>query len=158
MEENKKEMIDKIYIVTAGTYSDYGIEKCFLNKADAEDYAKKIDDAKVEEHDLFNDKIIMRQYWTYDLYLCGEYINWNKNHNLFEEVSENKRSEIIKENISVWKMTEKELNKYYEKHMYRYNDKFNYDYQIATVTSYVSDDHAKKLANDAWHEWLRRVI
>ena len=32
-------MSDKIYIVTSGTYSDYSIIKCFLNKEDAEKYS-----------------------------------------------------------------------------------------------------------------------
>lgn len=52
----------KVYIVTAGEYSDYGIQKVFLDQDKAEKYAKyrngynSWDDYRVEEYDTFDDE------------------------------------------------------------------------------------------------------
>ena len=53
-------MVDTIYVVTAGSYSDYGIVAMFSNKADAEDLRKEIADSNgVEEWPL--DSVMVRE-------------------------------------------------------------------------------------------------
>src|ERR1039458_4420925 len=44
--------MSKIYAVTSGEYSDYGINAVFDNKEAAEKYAYPIDDSYVEEYEL----------------------------------------------------------------------------------------------------------
>lgn len=47
----------KVYIITSGEYSDYGIEKVFLDEAKARKYAEWHKDTTVEEYDLSDDEI-----------------------------------------------------------------------------------------------------
>lgn len=56
-------MTDKVYVVTTGCYSDYGIDSIFLNEQDAKDHANKLelegdywDGARVEVYDLNKSK------------------------------------------------------------------------------------------------------
>jgi hypothetical protein len=46
----------KVYIVTAGCYSDYHIKRVFSNKEKAELYAKGTSEADIEEYELDDDK------------------------------------------------------------------------------------------------------
>ena len=53
----------KVYIVTSGTYSDYMIQKIFLDKDKAEEYRKWLPDSNdVEEYDTSDDDIIEKKY------------------------------------------------------------------------------------------------
>lgn len=53
----------KVYIVTSGTYSDYMIQKVFLDKDKAEEYRKWLPDSNdVEEYDTSDDDTIKKQY------------------------------------------------------------------------------------------------
>ena len=51
----------KVYIVTSGSYSDYGIHKVFLDKAKAKHYTKCHDfwgdEPNIEEYDTYDDNI-----------------------------------------------------------------------------------------------------
>lgn len=57
--------MNKVYIITAGYYSDYGIECCFSTKEKAEEYLKLI------KENLDNDDINM---WHYSDYRIEEYL------------------------------------------------------------------------------------
>lgn len=53
----------KVYIVTSGTYSDYRIERVFLDKNKAEKYKEWLTDSNdVEEYDTSDDDIVQKQY------------------------------------------------------------------------------------------------
>ena len=53
----------KIYIVTAGSYSDYRIEKVFTDKAKAEEYAEWLYDSNpVEEYETEDDLVVNKYY------------------------------------------------------------------------------------------------
>ncbi len=53
----------KVYIVTSGIYSDYCIERVFLDKEKAEEYAKWVRDSNdVEEFDTADDCFNRKQY------------------------------------------------------------------------------------------------
>lgn len=53
----------KVYIVTSGTYSDYMIQKIFLDKDKAEEYRKWLPDSNdVEEYDTSDDDTIDKKY------------------------------------------------------------------------------------------------
>ena len=61
----------KVYVVTAGEYSDYHIEKVFLDKKKAESYALinsgpfSWQDCEIEEYDTYDDEYVIPQvtYW-----------------------------------------------------------------------------------------------
>lgn len=63
--------VDKVYLVTSGSYSDYGVNAVFLDKAEAEQYAAELnkcaghDDADVDEWDVGRpqDGKVLRQCW-----------------------------------------------------------------------------------------------
>ena len=53
----------KVYVVTSGIYSDYCIQKIFLDKDKAEEYRKWLPDSNdVEEYDTSDDDTIEKQY------------------------------------------------------------------------------------------------
>jgi hypothetical protein len=54
----------KVYVVTSGIYSDYSIERVFLDKNKASEYAEWLgsDHVTVEEYDTSDDDIIKKQY------------------------------------------------------------------------------------------------
>lgn len=53
----------KVYVVTSGIYSDYRIQKIFLNKSKAEEYKKWLPNSNdVEEYDISDDDTIEKQY------------------------------------------------------------------------------------------------
>lgn len=60
----------KVYIVTSGTYSDYGIERVFLDKEKAEKYAEMMSshDYRVEEYETDDDKQIDEIRYVYGYY------------------------------------------------------------------------------------------
>lgn len=56
----------KIYVVTSGIYSDYCIQRVFLNKEKAEEYRLWLRDAnEVEEYDTSDDILIEKKYHVY---------------------------------------------------------------------------------------------
>lgn len=58
------ERIMRVYVVTSGTYSDYMIERVFLDKDKAEEYREWLPggDNYVEEYDTSDDDSIQKQY------------------------------------------------------------------------------------------------
>ena len=62
-----------IYVVTAGSYSDYHIEACFKDKEKAELYCKCHEDCEIEEYDFNDDNI----YTPFDaVRVQCRYSNW----------------------------------------------------------------------------------
>ena len=55
--------MDKVYIVTSGSYSDYEIRAVFLDKGIAEQYAKIKQDATVDEWPLSDGRIFAKQFY-----------------------------------------------------------------------------------------------
>jgi hypothetical protein len=149
-------MIDKIYIVTSGSYSDYQIERCFLNKSDANKYLEEMDEESlrynaIEEHNLFNSPIETRKFWRVSVY--SEEPSYDEIIIISEEASVKKRSEIDKYDI-IWKMSKEEFDKEVE----RKKAVYGVGAHIGWVTSYVSEEHCKKLAVELYQEWLRRFV
>lgn len=63
----------KVYVVTSGSYSDYGIDKIFLNKEKAEGYHELIkrthwDVNDIEEYDLSDDEVFTPYYYIEFIY------------------------------------------------------------------------------------------
>lgn len=59
----------KVYIVTQGCYSDYHIEKVFLDRQKAEEYVKyytasAYDDLQIEEYENSNEMVITPMYYA----------------------------------------------------------------------------------------------
>lgn len=53
----------KVYVVTAGAYSDYRIKKIFIDKAKAEEYKEWLPDANdIEEYET-EDNLVMNKYY-----------------------------------------------------------------------------------------------
>lgn len=52
----------EIYVVTSGSYSDYGIEKVFLDKEKAEHYAEWGEDRRVEVYNTENNCMVNEVY------------------------------------------------------------------------------------------------
>lgn len=53
----------KVYVVTSGTYSDYMIQKIFLDKDKAEEYRKWLPNSNdIEEYNTSDDDVINKQY------------------------------------------------------------------------------------------------
>lgn len=49
----------KIYIITSGAYSDYGIERVFLSEEKAKSYCELHNECRIEEYDTFDDNYII---------------------------------------------------------------------------------------------------
>lgn len=63
----------KVYVVTSGSYSDYGIDRIFLNKEKAETYHELIkrthyDVNDIEEYDLSDDEVFTPYYYIEFVY------------------------------------------------------------------------------------------
>lgn len=48
----------KVYVVTSGSYSDYSINRVFLDKEKAEKYVDMCEDSEIEEYETDDDKEI----------------------------------------------------------------------------------------------------
>jgi len=74
-------MSKSVYLVTAGSYSDYHIIRAFLDKNKAESYMKVCDEPdlnELEEYELSDDKIFTPVYYIDVDYYIGKipsYIN-----------------------------------------------------------------------------------
>lgn len=74
----------KVYLVTSGEYSDYGIEKIFLDKKKAEEFAKWIPYANdIEEYETADDLDYGKYYRVRASYVEGEKVRF-----LIERVTE----------------------------------------------------------------------
>ena len=71
----------KVYVVTEGRYSDYGIVQVFLNKEKAENYVKynrgDWNDMQVEEYDTYDDNWQMAEDTYYEI---TAYVNLNEDY------------------------------------------------------------------------------
>lgn len=127
-----------IYVVTSGSYSDYGIQGIFSTREKADRYISEYNKAhtysdinNVEEYNLDElDNQFMRQYWTASInLLTGElkapYYDWQNNDELKRLCNNNGRSE------------HRECN------------------GVFYVDSFVSEEHAKKVCVEKYQEHLR---
>jgi len=124
----------EIYIVTQGSYSDYHIKACFSNRKYAEDYCANVNNLD----NRYTDEAIIEEYDVDD-----------------SEV----RNLIIR---SVWRIDIKFPSGEFS---YPEESKVLVDatkrgqadtyVDFATAESYISMDHAKKLAVEARQQWLR---
>lgn len=151
--ENKldeKNNIGKVYVVTSGRYSDYGIDHIFLNEEDADKYVEEKNKGDynqfcVELYNLNKTNIKTRECWQLDVY-SKEPIFKRIEHYVEDAVEENKKSEINKYDWC-WE-------KNYEPTEYiKKNGEL-----IGKVHSYVSEDHCKKLAVELYQEFLRKDV
>lgn len=109
--------MSKVYIVTSGEYSDYGIDACFSTKEKAQEFLKnrkKIGDsfwsARIEEYELDNNSDIVD--------VINIYFNFTS------PLSKNKHIEKIEETV----------NKSIRSQVYRYSDKIEfYGYDLNTL-------------------------
>ena len=109
----------KIYIVTSGSYSDYGIEKVFIDKQKAEEYAEWLEDSNdVEEYETDDD------------------VSFEKLHNIHVQM---KVYDNGKEDLSyrVYKTIDK-CNSY--TYMSDYH-KYGGDYIDITLSRYISNEN-----------------
>ena len=119
-----------IYVVTAGSYSDYHIEAVFTDKEEATRWAKEAK-AEVEELDSeIHCREIMRMYWLATINKNGEQINKNYQ-------SQEMALTTLRGNGGITRL-------YGEVHF--------------RGKSYESQEHAVKLAIEARQEWLRNEL
>ena len=83
--------MNKVYIVTSGTYSDYAIEEVFDNREDAEKYICLHDndsylDMRVEEYDIYKNAELKNVKVHYGIY----FIMRENGINFFDIVYDNK--------------------------------------------------------------------
>lgn len=83
--------MNKVYIVTSGTYSDYAIEEVFDNREDAEKYICLHDnesylDMRVEEYDIYKNAELKNVKVHYGIY----FIMRENRINFFDIVCDNK--------------------------------------------------------------------
>lgn len=66
-------MNNKVYVVTYGCYSGYGIDKIFLDNIKAEEYLKLVkgsaydDDHRIEEYELEDERFILNTFSKYKI-------------------------------------------------------------------------------------------
>ena len=87
--------MNKVYIVTSGTYSDYAIEEVFDNREDAEKYICLHDndsylDMRVEEYDIYKNAELKNVKVYYGIY----FIMSENGINFFDIVYDNKPIEV----------------------------------------------------------------
>lgn len=130
-----------VYVVTSGSYSGYGIEAIYstLERAEAHPHADCGDDLRIEEYvlDQFPDTGPSRRTW------------WSCRIDL--ETGEVTRELAGEYPVATFhaRSGDTEWHSVYENA--RHRD------VAATATSYVSADHARKLAIEARQGWLREM-
>lgn len=118
----------KIYIVTSGCYSDYGIDKVFTDKQKAEEYAEWLEDSNdVEEYET------------------DDNVSFEKLHNIHVQM---KVYDNGKEDLSyrVYKTKDK-CNSYTYLSDYH---KYGGDYIDITLSRYVTNENFNISTNDIW--------
>lgn len=121
----------KVYVITCGEYSDYGICAVTLDKKQAEllkaEYSDKYDEAFIEEYDTDNS-------W---LEVSDDYKPiWN--------VEFSCRDNRI---IRCYKMSHDNV-----RHGEIYAD--NWSYEVRVFVEAEDEEHAKKIATDIYMKWL----
>lgn len=139
--------MSKVYIVITGNYDDTAIDSVFTDKDKAEAHLKemvKVDDAKIEIYDTDPDYSHMaaKQYWTADIDV------------LTGELKPGWTSKVV-DPVYAW--VEKS-----EMGSVRFADEYplkttGYIPQSMNATSYVSEEHAQKLAIEAHQSLMRRI-
>jgi hypothetical protein len=120
----------KVYVVTSGEYSDYMINKIFLDKDKAEEYRKWLPDSNdIEEYDTSDEDVMIKQYVV----------------RVELKLYPNKKEDLI---ARVWKNCESNFN---------YNCYYNYNdiWDELVVTRTVSGENFDK---EFWKDKLTKHI
>lgn len=98
-------MSKSVYLVTAGSYSDYHIIRAFLDKNKAESYMKvcnKSDLNELEEYELSDDKIITPVYYINVDYYIGKIPSYVNDKYNFKIIKSNSLDTDINDINSTW--------------------------------------------------------
>lgn len=145
----------KVYIITTGSYSDYSIDRVYIDEEKAKFYYENLSkcqqDVQLAEYDCgvdYEDLVSMR--------------TWHSNIDLF--------SGEVKEAQSIWgdKYSDKECYEMVRPNSrvpsYQWGEhKIDLDYpdrtysQMSVFRSYLSQEHANKLAIEFRQGWLRQL-
>lgn len=132
----------KVYVITSGEYSDYGICAVTLDKEQAEllkiRYSDKYDTAYIEEYDTDNYKMEAD-----DIYKHMYRTSFNMNHeidscNICSYINI-KHGEVVDHTIR-----------------FKYGDgrRSYFNYNVIVFVEAEDEDHAKKIAKDIYMKWL----
>lgn len=130
----------EIYIITVGEYSDYHIDACFLDKEKAERYLEQAklvncyDGARLEVY-ILNEgqEKVVRKYWSSKIDVLTGKITENEE-TFYEWADQSERGEYTNfEKLGTYIPTELYSN------------------------SYISSEHANKLAIEARQNFLRNI-
>ncbi len=131
----------KVFIVTSGCYSDYGIDKVFLDEPAAQKYCdvhnegrgKYHDDYEIEEWPLddWDTEEIMRTYYTCYLFIDNGEIKSQYSNNVVERPEVRHNDHIIRDNPEVGGYVDHGKSR-----------------RIVGGNSYISAEHALKIAAD----------
>ena len=138
----------KVYIITSGEYSDYGIDKVFLDKAKAEEYvrlnSRKYDEPTIEEYETSDETFEIGRY-EIKKYLSIQY--QDKNYYGNEEFS----IQLMQDNTGSCP----DLNDY----PYYYNSysfyTYSYPYHNINLHRLVNDDFTDENIEDIKDKYLK---
>jgi hypothetical protein len=143
----------KVYIITSGEYSDYHIERVFLNKEKAEQYVKLVNndsswnEVGIEELESSDDEIIAEIKYIHAKYIVtlkeNKNINNEKIIKLQNMIKDKATTQGEKENASRLIQKIKDSNNIIEQ--------FNYDFKIKT--SNTLDDKEENLKYTSYSEF-----
>jgi predicted glycosyl hydrolase (DUF1957 family) len=127
----------RVFVVTTGNYSDYGIDSIFSTREKAEAYVKKnshvLDCVNIDEWEVdSNSKAVERKYWRGALYL--------KDQEIFGH-------QFLKGCIWISEDFEAYTADKRRSYSYWHND------SAILIISYVSKEHAHKLCAEAWQAY-----
>ena len=120
-------MSKRVYLVTAGCYSDYHIIRVFLDKNKAESYMKICNEPdlnELEEYELSDDKVFTPIYYIKIDYYIGKIPSYINNKYNFEIIKSNSLDTDINNINFTWY---DDYNTYQSIHIYRpiYSKNFN---------------------------------
>ena len=120
-------MSKRVYLVTAGCYSDYRIIRAFLDKNKAESYMKICNEPdlnELEEYELSDDKVFTPIYYIKIDYYTGKIPSYINNKYNFEIIKSNSLDTDINNINFTWY---DDYNTYQSIHIYRpiYSKNFN---------------------------------
>ena len=151
-----------IYVVTQGEYSDYGIDEMFSTKALAERYINGDPGLRIEEYELDKElEKISRPYYgcAVHLFACEEGKDWPVwGRKTF------RAGELVPSHFSSYCYKLATPMQRTEPSSFCYGpavtgEEFKYlnhpEYGRIVTTSFVSQEHANKLAVEAYQAWLR---
>jgi len=151
-----------VYVVTQGEYSDYGIDEIFSTKALAERYVNGDSQKRIEEYELDKElEKISRPFWscTVHLFACKNKDDWpvwdRKTFQAGELVPSHSSPYSFK--LATPTQRTEPAHFCYGPAVKGERQRFlnHPEYGRIVTTSYVSQEHANKLAVEAYQAWLR---